>query len=109
MSLKSESVEVRRELWVKRRAEWWAKRRVEGSSEDVWDLRTYVHLIPTTETVGKMELTLYQGAAEGLPTALPRGDRRGRGGQVIMHRYPPRRQTDLTVTGLTVESWPFVA
>jgi hypothetical protein len=39
LSLKSESEEVRRELWVKRKAEWWAKRRVGRSSEDVWDVR----------------------------------------------------------------------
>ncbi|GFZ47153.1 hypothetical protein JCM24511_04896 [Saitozyma sp. JCM 24511] len=39
LSLKSESEEARRELWVKRKAEWWAKRRVGRSSEDVWDAR----------------------------------------------------------------------
>ena len=44
LSLKSEPQEVRRELWIKRRADWWAKRRVEGSSEDVWALREYVSL-----------------------------------------------------------------
>ncbi|WVW79532.1 hypothetical protein I302_101501 [Kwoniella bestiolae CBS 10118] len=40
LSLKSEDEEVRRKLWIKRRAEWWAKRRVGGSSEDVWDVRS---------------------------------------------------------------------
>ncbi|WWC72938.1 uncharacterized protein I206_106902 [Kwoniella pini CBS 10737] len=40
LSLKSEEEETRRKLWIKRRAEWWAKRRVEGSSEDVWDMRS---------------------------------------------------------------------
>ncbi|WWC91041.1 uncharacterized protein L201_005981 [Kwoniella dendrophila CBS 6074] len=40
LSLKSEDEEIRRKLWIKRRAEWWAKRRVSGSSEDVWDART---------------------------------------------------------------------
>jgi len=39
LSLKSEEMETRRELWVKRRAEWWAKRRVGPSSEDVWNVR----------------------------------------------------------------------
>ena len=39
LSLKSEDMEARRELWVKRRAEWWAQRRVGASSEDVWTLR----------------------------------------------------------------------
>ncbi|ORY24209.1 hypothetical protein BCR39DRAFT_547539 [Naematelia encephala] len=39
LSLKSETEEKRRELWIKRKAEWWAKRRVEGSSEDVWEIR----------------------------------------------------------------------
>ncbi|WVR08924.1 hypothetical protein IAU60_005983 [Kwoniella sp. DSM 27419] len=39
LSLKSESPEERRELWIKRRADWWARRRVSGSSEDVWDIR----------------------------------------------------------------------
>nr|XP_018259349.1 uncharacterized protein I303_08277 [Kwoniella dejecticola CBS 10117]OBR81507.1 hypothetical protein I303_08277 [Kwoniella dejecticola CBS 10117] len=40
LSLKSEEGDVRRKLWIKRRAEWWAKRRVGGSSEDVWDMRS---------------------------------------------------------------------
>ena len=39
LSLKSEEMDTRRELWVKRRAEWWAKRRVGPSSEDVWNVR----------------------------------------------------------------------
>ncbi|WWD21172.1 hypothetical protein CI109_105656 [Kwoniella shandongensis] len=30
LSMKSESPEARRELWVKRRADWWARRRVGG-------------------------------------------------------------------------------
>lgn len=45
MSLKSETDEERRRLWIKRRAEWWAKRRVERSSEDVWDMRRCVRLL----------------------------------------------------------------
>ncbi|KAK6906191.1 hypothetical protein I204_00995 [Kwoniella mangroviensis CBS 8886] len=40
LSLKSDDEEMRRKLWIKRRAEWWAKRRVDGSSEDVWDVRS---------------------------------------------------------------------
>jgi hypothetical protein len=42
MALKSDSPEMKRQLWVKRKAEWWAGRRVVGSSEDVWDMRRYV-------------------------------------------------------------------
>lgn len=50
MSLKSEDPEGKRELWVKRRAEWWARRRVGVSSEDVWDVRTWVaFLSPHTQ------------------------------------------------------------
>ncbi|KAK8844169.1 hypothetical protein IAR55_006963 [Kwoniella newhampshirensis] len=40
LSMKSETPEARRDLWVKRRADWWARRRVGGSSEDVWDIRS---------------------------------------------------------------------
>jgi hypothetical protein len=40
LSLKSEDPEIKRQLWVKRKAEWWAARRASGSSEDVWDVRT---------------------------------------------------------------------
>lgn len=39
LSMKSEEMEDRKELWIKRRAEYWAKRRVGGSSEDVWSVR----------------------------------------------------------------------
>jgi hypothetical protein len=39
MALKSDSPDLKRQLWVKRKAEWWAGRRVVGSSEDVWDMR----------------------------------------------------------------------
>lgn len=39
MSLKGETEEEKRKLWVRRRAEWWAGRRVGGSSEDVWRVR----------------------------------------------------------------------
>ncbi|KAJ9096087.1 hypothetical protein QFC19_007313 [Naganishia cerealis] len=39
MSLKGESEEGKRKLWIRRRAEWWAGRRVSASSEDVWDMR----------------------------------------------------------------------
>jgi hypothetical protein len=39
MSLKGETEESRRKLWIRRRAEWWAGRRVGASSEDVWNLR----------------------------------------------------------------------
>lgn len=39
MSLKGETEEARRRLWIRRRAEWWAGRRVGSSSEDVWNLR----------------------------------------------------------------------
>jgi hypothetical protein len=39
MSLKGESEEEKRNLWVRRRAEWWAGRRVGCSSEDVWRVR----------------------------------------------------------------------
>lgn len=39
MSLKGETEDDRRRLWIRRRAEWWAGRRVGASSEDVWNLR----------------------------------------------------------------------
>jgi hypothetical protein len=42
LSLKSEDEEMRRELWIRRKAEWWARRRVGVSSEDVWDVRKWV-------------------------------------------------------------------
>ena len=42
LSVKSEDEEGRRRLWIQRRAAWWAGRRAEGSSEDVWDIRTCV-------------------------------------------------------------------
>lgn len=40
MSLKSMSLDERRNAWIRRRAEWWATRRLAKSSEDVWDMRT---------------------------------------------------------------------
>ncbi|RXK34768.1 hypothetical protein M231_07973 [Tremella mesenterica] len=40
LSLRGETEDAKRQLWIKRRAAWWASRRLEGSSEDVWDLRT---------------------------------------------------------------------
>jgi hypothetical protein len=42
MSLKSLHPEERREAWIRRQAEWWAQRRLDKSSEDVWDIRTWV-------------------------------------------------------------------
>ncbi|KAG8952872.1 hypothetical protein FRC03_011971 [Tulasnella sp. 419] len=40
LSNKTLSQEEKRNAWIHRRAEWWASRRINGSSEDVWDLRT---------------------------------------------------------------------
>ena len=58
LSLKSESEEARRELWIKRRAEWWAARRVEGSSEDVWDRRKWVELLTPFQTLSTVRAKL---------------------------------------------------
>jgi hypothetical protein len=38
-SLRSLSPEEKRDAWLTRRAEWWAERRMNGSSEDVWEVR----------------------------------------------------------------------
>lgn len=40
MSLKMLGPEERREAWLMHRARWWAERRTNGSSEDVWDMRS---------------------------------------------------------------------
>jgi hypothetical protein len=42
MSVKGLHPEQRRDVWIRRRAEWWARRRVGLSSENVWEMRTYV-------------------------------------------------------------------
>ena len=42
LSTKGFDDEERRAAWIQRRAEWWARRRVEKSSEDVWEMRSYV-------------------------------------------------------------------
>ena len=39
LSLKGESESTKRELFMKRKAELWTKKRLEGSSEDVWEVR----------------------------------------------------------------------
>ena len=44
MSLKGMHPEEKRDVWIRRRAEWWARRRAHKSSEDVWDVRTWVLL-----------------------------------------------------------------
>lgn len=46
MSLKGMHPEEKRDVWIRRRAEWWARRRTHKSSEDVWDVRTYVPIPP---------------------------------------------------------------
>lgn len=38
-SLRSLSVEEKREAWINRRAEWWTHRRLTKSSEDVWEIK----------------------------------------------------------------------
>lgn len=43
LSNKSLPEDDKRAAWIQRRAEWWARRRIERSSEDVWDIRTYVN------------------------------------------------------------------
>lgn len=48
MTLKAMNPENKREAWIRRRAEWWATRRLSKSSEDVWDMRTYVGCLSRT-------------------------------------------------------------
>jgi hypothetical protein len=42
MSIKGLHPEQRRDAWIRHRAEWWARRRLGSSSENVWEMRTYV-------------------------------------------------------------------
>lgn len=42
LGLRKLEPDARRETWLAHRAEWWASRRTGRSSEDVWDMRTYV-------------------------------------------------------------------
>jgi hypothetical protein len=37
--------EERRDAWIRRRAEWWATRRMAKCSEDIWDIREWVHVL----------------------------------------------------------------
>ena len=70
MSLKGLHPEERRDAWIRRRAEWWARRRLEKSSEDVWDIRTYVapHLLLLSFDRAPHGCRFpYQRAAQGLP------------------------------------------
>jgi hypothetical protein len=47
MSIKGLHPEQRRDVWIRHRAEWWARRRLGLSSENVWEMRTYVPRHPT--------------------------------------------------------------
>ena len=42
ISIKGLHPEQRRDAWIRHRAEWWARRRLGLSSENVWEMRTYV-------------------------------------------------------------------
>lgn len=42
MSSKGLHPQEKHDAWIRRRAEWWARRRMTNSSEDVWEVRTYV-------------------------------------------------------------------
>lgn len=44
MSIKSLHPEEKRAEWIRHRAEYWARKRLTMSSENVWEVRTYVFL-----------------------------------------------------------------
>ena len=74
MSVKGLHPEQRRDVWIRRRAEWWARRRVGLSSENVWEMRTYVPCLITT-IVSHTEC--FQRTIEELPTAFTPARARG--------------------------------
>src|SRR6266404_7024271 len=73
MSTKGLHPEQRRDAWIRHRAEWWARRRLGLSSENVWEMRTYVDLFTTTHRERSHRMTCREPLRD-YPPPLPSQD-----------------------------------
>jgi hypothetical protein len=82
MAHKGTHPEEKRDAWIARRAERWTLRRLEKSSEDVWEIRSYVCPCMSDGSVP----TRHQQGATGELSALGLWASSGRGGRTEVYR-----------------------